>query len=422
MAPTGTSSKNKFAGYRVVPVPAFILYPMLHLKTFLLALLLLATMAAGAQQLSLGNQPTSLPKSAVLALNSDRQGLLFPRLTDTVAINALNPADGTVIFYVPTSQLMVRNNGYWSVLVQGVTGNNYWMVSGNTTGANRRLGTIDGFDLSVISSNQERMRVLANGRVGIGIANPGMPLVVKDTIEIRKVNTSAGSVSSLLFTNTSGTGDFRIGADGGDIFWQGGGGRNLQMGSFWTTILMGDRSTSVFPAFSPSTTSGINTLIPAARAASIPLVLQGFTSQTANLMEWRNASGTALSVVNSSGALGLSTANPTAILDVDGNFRLGSKGSVNKNLVNFEHTVGSGNTINANSSLDLLIPIPAANTLTTTQATVSGSPNADLPAGLLVAWVRVSGTNQVKLRLQNLTGSNITLSATLKFYLTLIEF
>lgn len=391
---------------------------MLHLKTLLLALLLLATAAAGAQQLSLGTQPTSLPKSAVLALNSDRQGLLFTRLTDTVAINALNPADGTVIYYVPSGQLMIRNNGYWSPLLHGVTGNNHWLVNGNTTGAHRRLGTIDAFDLSVISNNQERMRVLANGNIGIGLSNPNTNLVVKDNIEIRRV----GTVSSLIFSNTSGTGDFRIGADGGDIFWQGGGGRNLQMGSYWTTILMGDRSTSVFPAFSPSTTGGINTLIPAQRAASIPLVLQGFTSQTANLMEWRNSSGTALSVVTSSGALGLSTANPTAILDVDGNFRLGSKGTANKNLVNFEFVVGNGNTVNANSSLDLLIPIPAANTLTTTQANVSASPNADLPSGILVAWARVSGTGQVKLRLQNLTGSNITLSSTLKFYLTLIEF
>lgn len=391
---------------------------MLHLKTFLLALLLLATMVAGAQQLSLGNQPTTMPKSAVLALNSDRQGLLFPRLTDTVAINALNPSDGTVIFFVPTNQLMIRNNGYWSALLQGITGNNNWLVNGNTTGAHRRLGTIDAFDLSVISSNQERMRVLANGNIGIGISNPNTNLVVKDNIEVRRV----GTVASLLFSNTSGTGDFRIGADGGDIFWQGGGGRNLQMGSFWTTILMGDRSTSTFPNYGNGT-GGINTLIPAQRAASIPLVLQGFSGgQTANLMEWRNSSGTTLNVVNSSGALGLSTTNPTATLDVDGSFRLGSKGSVNKNLVNFDYTVPNGNTVNANSSLDLTIAIPAANTLTSTQANVWASPNADLPAGILVAWVRVSGTSQVKLRLQNLTAGNIALASGLKFYLTLMEF
>ena len=91
----------------------------------------------------------------------------------------------------------------------------------------------------------ERMRILANGRVGMGVQDPTAPFVVKDTMEIRRI----GPLSQLLFTQTAGSGDFRIGGDGGDIFWQGGGGRGLQMGSYWTTILTGDRQTSTYPSF-----------------------------------------------------------------------------------------------------------------------------------------------------------------------------
>ena len=70
----------------------------------------------------------------------------------------------------------------------------------------------------------ERMRILANGRVGMGVQDPDAPFVVKDTMEVRRI----GSLSQLLFTNTAGSGDFRIGGDGSDIFWQGGGGRGFR--------------------------------------------------------------------------------------------------------------------------------------------------------------------------------------------------
>jgi len=46
-------------------------------------------------------------------------------------------------------------------------------------------------------------------------------------------------------------------------------------------------------------------------------VVQGFTSQTANLTEWQNVSGTVLSVVNASGAIGVGTSSPTAFLEVN---------------------------------------------------------------------------------------------------------
>ncbi len=163
----------------------------------------------------------------------------------------------------------------------------------------------------------ERMRILANGRVGMGVQNPTAPFVVKDTMEIRRV----GSLSQLLFTNTSGTGDFRIGGDGGDIFWQGGGGRGLQMGSFWGTVLTGDRQTSAYPAFL-SAPSGTGVLVLGQRNGSVPLGVQAFSaSQTANLSEWRNSAGAALSAIDKSGNLGLGNSAPSQKLDVTGNIK-----------------------------------------------------------------------------------------------------
>ncbi len=219
--------------------------------------------------------------------------------TSTFNNDSILTINGGVVKAAPYSSLSAAGN--WSL-----TGN-----SGSTAGTNF-IGTTDAIDFVTKTNGIERMRVLANGRVGIGVTNPSEPLSVKDTMEIRRV----GSLSALLFTNTSGTGDFRIGGDGGDIFWQGGGGRALQMGSYWTTIIGGDRQTSVYPAFVNSLT-GTSVLVQGQRDVSVPLGIQGNSaSQSANLTEWRNSSGTVLSSVNKNGYLGIGTSSSLYSLSV----------------------------------------------------------------------------------------------------------
>jgi len=84
------------------------------------------------------------------------------------------------------------------------------------------------------------------GRIGMGVTNP----TAAD-------GTKRGSVGfvvpvmflSYCFTNTAVSGDFRMGGDGGDIYWQVLGGRALQMGSYYTTLFFRWRQTNgVFPA------------------------------------------------------------------------------------------------------------------------------------------------------------------------------
>ncbi|PJJ74511.1 endosialidase-like protein [Thermoflavifilum aggregans] len=201
----------------------------------------------------------------------------------------------------------------------GVISSTDWHLTGNsgTTPGTNFLGTTDNQDLVFKTNNTEQMRITAAGNVGIGLNTPPETrLVVKDTLYIR--NTSGGGTSKpsmLIFTNTSGNsgnGVFRIGGDGGDIFWQGGAGQCLQMGAYWPMIFMGNIQipNGYFPNYVPGNTTwnGLNlarigVAIIAQHNNDVPLVIRGFigTSQTANLTEWYNNNGTRVAYVDNSG-------------------------------------------------------------------------------------------------------------------------
>lgn len=53
-------------------------------------------------------------------------------------------------------------------------------------------------------------------------------------------------------------------------------------------------------------------------ATDVPLKIKANATQTANLQEWQNSSGTALTVVNANGSLGVGTANPTQTATFNG--------------------------------------------------------------------------------------------------------
>src|SRR5450756_629462 len=92
----------------------------MRIRTWLGAgIALLLGNTAFSQQLKLGDNPYTVQKSAVLELNSTKQGLLLARISDTTAINTLTPPDGMVIFFTPTKQLLVRSNGSWQFLTGG---------------------------------------------------------------------------------------------------------------------------------------------------------------------------------------------------------------------------------------------------------------------------------------------------------------
>ena len=167
--------------------------------------LLFVTVMTNAQ-LKVGDNPTSIQKSSILELESSRQGLLLPRLTDTAQINALAPPDGMIIYLNADKSLRLRSNGYWKKIADLSEASSNWSLSGNsgTNPATNFLGTVDGQPLVMRTDNAERMRIDASGNVGIGTTAPTAKLNVKGSVKLE--NLADGTTElAVLVLNSDGS-------------------------------------------------------------------------------------------------------------------------------------------------------------------------------------------------------------------------
>ena len=159
-------------------------------KRFGAALAVLLLFQKGyTQQLRLGNNPFTVEKSAVLELQSNNQGLLFPRIADTALINVLNPPDGMVIFFNTLKQLMVRANGGWRILqnTSGITSLN-GLTNGTQTFATGTTGT----DFNIVSTGTTHTFNLPNASA----TARGLITITAQTIAGSKTFSSAPLFSS----------------------------------------------------------------------------------------------------------------------------------------------------------------------------------------------------------------------------------
>lgn len=138
-----------------------------------------------SQQLKLGSNPFTVEKSAVLELQSNNQGLLFTRITDTALINALNPPDGMVVYFTPTKRMLLRANGYW-----------------------QSMATTTSIDTTNISNFYQKVRglfgatapiTLTNGQIGIAQATTS----TNGYLSSADWNTFNNKLSSVDTTNIS---------------------------------------------------------------------------------------------------------------------------------------------------------------------------------------------------------------------------
>lgn len=92
-------------------------------------------------QIKIGTNGSTIEPSSILELESNNQGLLLPRLTDTIAINTLSPPNGMLIYLTkwPAVGLYVRKTTGWEFLAGSLGGNgtfNNLTVGGTLTAQN----------------------------------------------------------------------------------------------------------------------------------------------------------------------------------------------------------------------------------------------------------------------------------------------
>ena len=169
-------------------------------KKLVLSLILLFSGLLTQAQLKVGDNPTNIQKSSVLELESTRQGLLLPRLTDTVAINLLTPPDGMIIYLTADNSLRLRSNGSWKKIADLSDASANWSLTGNTgtDSALNFIGTVDGKPLSMRTNNAERLHISANGNIGIGTATPSANLDVNGTVKFENLAVDSTTLQVLV--------------------------------------------------------------------------------------------------------------------------------------------------------------------------------------------------------------------------------
>jgi predicted heme/steroid binding protein len=186
----------------------------------LLSMLLLLLVEDVNAQLKLGDQPTSVQKSVILDLqgSNGRQGVWLPRISDTTnatGIDALNPPDGVLIYHTPSSQVMIRKNGFWNSLqtstkVGSTTSSNSIIEFqlGTAAGASKDLNLDLVSSTGVITLNVPDAAVDTRGVVTIGSQTFGGVKTFNDgltSVSTTTISGASSNASNLYLGITSAT-------------------------------------------------------------------------------------------------------------------------------------------------------------------------------------------------------------------------
>ncbi len=119
---------------------------------------------------------------SLLDLSSTTKGFLPPRMSvgQELAMCGGVPPEGMLVYNTTSHSFDMYNGTAWVSAGGGGGATTGWALVGNsgTNPVTNFLGTIDGQDLVIRTTNSERLRVLATGNVGIGDPSPASLLTV----------------------------------------------------------------------------------------------------------------------------------------------------------------------------------------------------------------------------------------------------
>ena len=163
------------------------------------AFLFIGTSNIASAQIKIGTNGSTIEPSSILELESSKQGLLLPRLTDTVAINTLNPPNGMLIYLSkwPAVGLYVRKTTGWEYLTGSLGGNGSFnnLTVGGTLIAQNFSGNLIG------NASTATLATTATNAVNVNITNDlststvSYPTFVTNTPGNTSIRTSSPKLS-----------------------------------------------------------------------------------------------------------------------------------------------------------------------------------------------------------------------------------
>ncbi|KMQ61443.1 hypothetical protein ACM46_15595 [Chryseobacterium angstadtii] len=451
------------------------------LKLQLLPVLLFSTVFIQAQ---VGIGTSSPDPSAMLQISSKNKGMLLPSIalaSSTDQITIPNPAEGLIVWNngsgaLTTSGIYYWSDSKWNMLSTG-TGNgsnggvtplaawnNTAMNSGNSGGANTNLalGTNTTDDLVF------KVNSIAVGRLGVNNSISFGTAANAAQNGIALGNSSSAYQGIAIGTNTSVTANesVALGANSKISGYQSTAvgfnakvtvneatavGNNADASGFQSIALGYNAKTTTNDATAlgkNSTASGFQSTAVGynAKTTSNSETAIGYNTITNNQNSTAVGSGAnalgqfstalgygavtsqanAIVIGNNNANIGIGTGTPnvSAKIDVNGQYKLGEKGSVQKNQISFQTWPSvSVNNLAPGRSVSMEIPIPANMQPGSVRAAIVVSPAGDFAGNtsFSISNPRMTSTSSVTINLTNISGNTESLYST-HFYVMINEF
>ncbi|MCB9216675.1 MAG: hypothetical protein R3F28_17505 [Candidatus Kapaibacterium sp.] len=148
--------------------------------------------------------------SALLDMTSNAKGFLLPRMTSAQRLAIPTPANGLMVYDITVGVPFLWSNAsggfQWDAVV--TTGSNLgWLTNGNAglvDGINNFLGTNTAVPVRVRTNNTERIRIEADGDVGINTPSPSAKLDVVATVGAPAIEANTASGTAIYAQSGAG--------------------------------------------------------------------------------------------------------------------------------------------------------------------------------------------------------------------------
>lgn len=174
------------------------------MRVFLSSILLLMAYTGFAQ---VGINTTNPDPSAMLEVKSTIAGVLIPRMTQAQKTAITTPATGLLIYQTDgTTGFWYYNGTVWTMFTSSG-----WNLTGDagTNPTANFLGTTDNQDFIIATNNSERIRLQADGDVGINQNNPTTKLHITGATPAFRLQDGSQGANKVLTSDTNGNASWK---------------------------------------------------------------------------------------------------------------------------------------------------------------------------------------------------------------------